>query len=104
MSSTNEKTYANVEQDNPTDERPQVSEQQESQKDLSSISVENKIQHIVAHNANFGAFKINKKLNTLEYGFTKVGWFGVRSILNDLGLNSRSKRREFAENYLSNEE
>lgn len=101
--STNEKTYANVEADTPTNERRQISEHQESQKDLSSISVENKIQHIVAHNSNFGAFKINKKLNTLEYGFTKVGWFGVRSILNELGLNSRSKRRVFAEKYLNNE-
>ena len=61
----------------------------------------NKIQHIVAHNSNFGAFKINKKLNTLEFGFTKIGWFGVRSILNKLELNSRTKRREFAEKYLN---
>lgn len=71
----------------------------QTQKDLSSISVENKIKHIVAHNPNFGAYKINKKLNTLEFGFTKVGWFGVRSMLNRLGLNSRMRRREFTEKY-----
>lgn len=104
--STNEtEDFANVEQPTPANnEVSQMPQQQESQKDLSSISTENKIQHIVAHNANFGAFKINKKLNTLEYGFTKVGWFGVRSILNQLGLNSRTKRRQFAEKYLSAEE
>lgn len=75
-------------------------QEQQAPKDLSSISVENKIKHIVAQNPGFGAFKINKKLNTLEYGFTKVGWFGVRSMLNKLGLNTRASRREFSESYL----
>jgi anti-sigma B factor antagonist len=88
----------------PIRESIQSSQRQEVNQDLSSVSVENKIQHIVAHNPGFGAFKINKKLNTLEFGFTKVGWFGVRSILNKLGLNSRTNRREFSEKYSTNEE
>ena len=79
------------------------SEDSQSHVDLSSISVENKIRHIVAHNPNFGAYKINKKLNTLEFGFTKLGWFGVRSMLNRLGLNSRIRRREFTEKYFKEE-
>lgn len=89
----------------PIDEMPQQPQQQAppAPRDLSSISVENKIKYIVAHNPNFGAFKINKKLNTLEFGFTKVGWFGVRSILNKLGLSSRTNRREFSERYLKGE-
>lgn len=102
--SSDEANYTKVEQNTPTNTAPKVQQEQEPEQDLSSISVENKIQHIVAHNSNFGAFKINKKLNTLEYGFTKVGWFGVRSILNKLGLNSRAKRRQFSEKYLSTEE
>lgn len=92
-----------AEQKAPMSESTQSSPRQESHKDLSSISVENKIQHIVAHNPGFGAFKINKKLNTLEFGFTKVGWFGVRSILNKLGLNSRTNRHEFSEQYSKSE-
>jgi len=35
-------------------------------------------------------------LNTEKYGFTKVGWFKVRSILAKLDLNSKSKRYQFA--------
>ena len=79
------------------------SPERKTQRDLSSISIENKIKHIVAHNPNFGAYKINKKLNSLEFGFTKVGWFGIRSMLNKLGLNSRTRRREFTEKYFQAE-
>lgn len=96
----------------PSDEKPHQTGQLAQTKpprqpriprDLSSISIDHKIKYIVAHHPNFGAFKINKKLNTLEFGFTKAGWFGVRSILNKLGLNSRTKRREFSEEYLKGE-
>lgn len=71
--------------------------QMPSIKDLSSISVEDKIKHIISGNPNLGSYKINKKLNTLEFGYTKVGWFEVRSILNKLGLNNKKNRRKFAE-------
>ena len=83
--------------------QPQQSQQPRVPRDLSSISIDNKIKYIVAHHPNYGAFKINKKLSTLEFGFTKAGWFGVRSILNKLNLNSRTKRREFSEQYLKGE-
>ncbi len=63
-------------------------------------SIEDKIKHIVAFNPNLGAYKINKLLNTQEYGFEKVGWFGVRSILNKMGLNNRKSRRKFALTYM----
>ncbi len=62
-------------------------------------SLENKIKYIVARNPKYGAYRINKILNTEEFGFTRVGWFGVRSILNKLGLNSRKKRSKFALQY-----
>lgn len=98
-------TMSEFEETSQPDETPHVSraKQPQTQRDLSSISVENKVKHIVAHHPNFGAYKINKKLNTLEFGFTKVGWFGVRSILNKLGLNSRTRRREFTEKYFQAE-
>jgi len=98
-------TMSEFEKTSQIDETSHVSQTKEpqTQRDLSSISVENKIKHIVAHNPNFGAYKINKKLNTLEFGFTKVGWFGVRSMLNKLGLNSRTRRREFTEKYFQAE-
>jgi len=87
----------------PQTARPKQPQQPRIPRDLSSISIDNKIKYIVAHHPNYGAFKINKKLNTLEFGFTKVGWFGVRSILNKLEMNSRTKRREFSAKYLKGE-
>ncbi|RMF60170.1 MAG: anti-sigma factor antagonist [Calditrichaeota bacterium] len=67
--------------------------------DLVNMSVEDKIRYIVAQNPDLGAYKINKELNTAKFGFTQLGWFGVRSMLNKLGLNSRKRRREFAIKY-----
>ncbi len=69
---------------------------------LSMRSVEDKIKYIVSKNPNLGAYKINKILNTEEFGYTKVGWFGVRSYLSELGLNSRHNRRTFAQQYADN--
>jgi len=66
---------------------------------LSQLSDEEKIKYIVAHEPEIGAFKINKRLNSPEFGFSRVGWFGVRVILNRLGLKSRKNRRNFAEAY-----
>lgn len=77
-----------------SDKKPEVSEDKESS--ISSAKIEDKIKHIVAKNPDLGAYKINKMLNSNSYGFTKVGWFGVRSILNNLGLNSRKRRKDFA--------
>lgn len=62
-------------------------------------SLENKVKHIVANHPNLGAYKINKLLNTEEYGYTRVGWFGVRSVLSQLGLNSRKTRKKFAQQF-----
>jgi len=67
--------------------------------ELVNMSAEEKIRFIVAQNPDIGAYKINKQLNSPEFGFTKLGWFGVRSVLTKLGLNSRKKRRQFAIKY-----
>lgn len=66
---------------------------------LSMASLETKIKHIVAANPNLGAYKINKILNTEKYNYSKVGWFGVRSILSQLGLNTRKNRKKFAQQF-----
>jgi anti-sigma B factor antagonist len=63
---------------------------------IATAKIEDKIKYIVAKNPDLGAYKINKILNSSNYGFAKVGWFGVRSILNSLGLNSRKNRKDFA--------
>jgi len=68
-------------------------------KPLARRSVEDKIKYIVAQDPQLGAYKINKLLNTEKFGFTRVGWFGVRSLLNQLGLSSRKSRKRFAQEY-----
>ena len=57
-----------------------------------------KIKMIVKKNPDFGAFKIKKELNSVNFGFMKVGWMTVRGELNKLGLGSKSKRYNFAMN------
>jgi anti-sigma B factor antagonist len=69
--------------------------------DLVSMPVEDKIKYIVAKDPELGAYKINKRLNSPDFGFTKVGWFGVRSWLKKLNLNSRENRHKFAARYRS---
>jgi anti-sigma B factor antagonist len=82
-----------------SNEPPQTGTRRPTILDKVNMSVEEKIKHIVATYPDLGAYKINKKLNSPDFGFTKVGWFGVRSWLNKLGLNSRKNRRHFAENF-----
>ncbi len=54
-----------------------------------------KIKSIVRSHPEYGAFKIKRELNTVEYGFTKVSWFNVRGELGTLGLNNKTKRIQF---------
>ncbi len=63
-----------------------------------NLSLEEKIKIIVKENPNFGAYRIKKELNTPKFGYTKVGWFKVRSELARLNLNSKSRRFQFAMN------
>ena len=54
-----------------------------------------KIKSIVRSHPEYGAFKIKRELNSVEYGFTKVSWFNVRGELGTLGLNNKTKRIQF---------
>lgn len=67
--------------------------------DLVNMSIENKIRYIVAKDPSMGAYRIHKRLNSPDFGFTRVSWFGVRTWLKKLGLGSRDKRHKFAASY-----
>lgn len=60
------------------------------------LSLDDKIKTIVLKNPEYGAYKIKKRLNTIDYGFMKIGWLVVRNELQKLGLNSKSRRYNFA--------
>jgi anti-sigma B factor antagonist len=60
------------------------------------LSLIEKIKMIVRKNPEYGAYKIKKQLNTIDYGFMKVGWLMVRGELQKMGLNSKTRRYAFA--------
>jgi anti-sigma B factor antagonist len=66
------------------------------------LSLSDKIKKIVMENPEYGAFKIKKLLNSINYGFTKISWLTVRGELTKLGLNDKARRQVFASNRGSN--
>ena len=60
------------------------------------LSLSEKIKLIIRKNPEYGAFQIKKELNSVNYGFMKIGWFAVKGELKKQGLNSKSKRYAFA--------
>ncbi len=88
-----EKTES-VAAEKPAAETPQPAEEINP----ANLSLEEKIKVIIKENPGYGAYRIKKELNTPKYGFTKVGWFKVRSELARLNLNSKSRRYQFAMN------
>jgi anti-sigma B factor antagonist len=78
------------------EELSEIAEVKTDELSIAATSVEEKVQHIIARNPNVGAYKIKKMLNSNRYGFSKVGWLKVRSILSDLNLKSRKRRKDFA--------
>jgi anti-sigma B factor antagonist len=65
---------------------------------VSELSLDEKVKRIVMENPEYGAFKIKKVLNSINYGFTKVSWLTVRSELTKLSLNDKTRRQAFASN------
>lgn len=61
-----------------------------------AAKLEDKVKNIIARNPDLSAYKIKKVLNSSKYGYTRVGWFTIRSLLKNMGLSSRKSRREFA--------
>ena len=60
------------------------------------LSLADKIKLIIKKNPEYGAFQIKKELNSVNYGFMRVGWFAVKSELKKQGFNSKAKRYAFA--------
>jgi anti-sigma B factor antagonist len=60
------------------------------------LSLSEKIKLIIKKNPEYGAFQIKKELNSVNYGFMRIGWFAVKSELKKLGFNSKTKRYDFA--------
>ena len=80
----------------PAPAEQKATEQKAPPPDPAALPIGEKIKLIVKENPFYGAYKIKKELNTQKYGYTKVGWFTVRSELDKLGLKNRNKRIEFA--------
>ncbi len=72
------------------------SKTEEKNIDPASLPVNDKIKMIIKTDPIVGALKIKRILNSAIYGYTKMGWFEVRSKLVELNLNSKVKRFEFA--------
>lgn len=79
-----------------TSEAVIAEEEEKQQVNPADLSLDEKLKMIIRENPSYGAFKIKKELNTAKYGYTKVGWFTVRSELSRLNLNTRARRYEFA--------
>ncbi|MCK5077387.1 MAG: STAS domain-containing protein [Calditrichia bacterium] len=73
-------------------------------KSPAELTLEEKVRYVVAHNPRLGAFRLSKMLNSLEYGYTRIGWLNTKKLLKKLNLNSSKNRFEFAQkskdNYL----
>ena len=60
------------------------------------LSIPEKIKIVVKENPSLGPRKIKQELYTARFGYSRVGWFAVRTELKKLNLLSRTKRYEFA--------
>jgi len=67
-------------------------------KSPAELPLEEKVKYIIVHNPSSGAFGISKKLNSLEFGYTRIGWFDVKKLIKKFNLNSKKLRYEFAQN------
>lgn len=54
-----------------------------------------KVKRIVVDNPFLGTRGIARELNTEKYGYVKVNWFKMRSILKKLSLDTTEKRHRF---------
>ena len=66
-----------------------------AKEDAALITIEDKVRKIIASNPDAGTGQISKILNTPAFGNVKVGWFGLRRILKNIGLDSQKRRDEF---------
>jgi len=81
-----------------TEQEPATAVEEKTEIMPAELSLTEKIKLVIKKNPEYGAFKIKKELNSVNYGFIKVSWFMVKHELKRLGLNNRSKRYAFATN------
>jgi len=62
---------------------------------LKDFPLVEKIKRIVIEDPFLGVNGIRKQLNTEKYGFVRVGWFRMRSLLKKLNLENKEKRYRF---------
>jgi len=62
-----------------------------------STTLEDMVKKIVKSMPHAGTGQIAKALRTDRYGNHKLGWFGMRKVLKDLGLDTKSKRMMFSQ-------
>jgi len=83
------------------DEKETTTAEKDAQKQPSTLqpggdSLESSLRKIIKTMPEAGTTQIARQLNTPEYGNYKVGWFGLRKTLKQLGLDSKRKRVAFA--------
>ncbi len=77
----------------PLKKEPVIEEETPKISQAANLSIDEKIQKIIASNPDASTIQIVKLLNSKEYGYVKVGWFGLRRALKRLDLDSKKKRK-----------
>jgi len=72
---------------------PVVEEGPQKLSHAANLSIDEKIQKIIAANPESRTIQIVKLLNSKEYGYVKIGWFGLKRALKRLNLDSKQKRK-----------
>ena len=72
---------------------PVIPERESRSQHAANLSIDEKIQKIVAQNPEASTVEIVKQLNSSEFGYVKIGWFGLRRALKRLNLDSKKKRK-----------
>ncbi len=72
---------------------PVVKEESQKTVHAANLSIDEKIKKIIAADPDISSIQIVKLLNTPEYGYVKIGWFGLRRSLKRLDLDNKKKRK-----------
>ncbi len=75
---------------------PQAAPMTTTERVAESTTVQDMVKKIVKTMPHAGTGQIAKALRTPQYGNHKLGWFAMRRMLKDLGLESKSKRMTFS--------
>jgi len=65
------------------------------QMSVSDFPLVEKIKRIILDNPFLGIKEIRAELNSPQYGYVKIGWFKLRSVLKSLSLETKEKRYRY---------